>query len=684
MNNNWLSNLNLVLEEHRTKTILVAALFCAVILSFSANYTWLNYDSFWLLRTGQDLIENGLSPWIDHYSFTQNGEPIGAPRYIFSSIYYGFVKLFGEQGGAYAMRLSAFLLALGFMLLWMRQINAPAIAYLVGLPILLVALQQRPLIRPEMLSYTLIIIALMFYQRARLEFSWKSILPIAVLMIIWSNYHSSIFGWVIFFGLFADIGCRLLTNRAPVKSWVNWFAMGMIVLACGYLNPDFRHDVFGMMRFQEEWKALIREYEPPVKYFEFAFFYVYVVMALVTLFMSVRQRKVGYVISLIIFLKASTTTSRMISPTAILCVAMFVHLLADFYKTADLAEIPRSAKRIAAGVGVIATSIMLWHSIELAHAFTTKNIRPKTQYPDQMIQYMKNKGINGRLFNEYHLGGYLLYKLAPDSKVYIDGRTGILYPLDFSKQYFEGKKTAAGMADIFREYDVEYAILANEATNARNLAYLDFQLEYSDVDYSLYRNGTGTFESTGRIWAMPYCWDASNTDRLFDEYSKLNDKAYTESYIKPLSQVINEYLGAESPEQFLEYFEVDASTSDPVIRFLAYRAVEEKKYDIATNLMAHLGEWELKDVLLVSFAKYARGEYESALQQQVNAIRNPPKQVEFTDLAFQYVLLKRISQHVRFGEFLEGYLNRLEKSVGKQTFFTPDEPLDIEVFCQFK
>ena len=55
------------------------------------------YDTFWHLQMGKDLLEQGLSPWVDHYSVRYLGKDIYPVPVMFQTLLYKFVSFFGEQ-----------------------------------------------------------------------------------------------------------------------------------------------------------------------------------------------------------------------------------------------------------------------------------------------------------------------------------------------------------------------------------------------------------------------------------------------------------------------------------------------------------------------------------------------------------------------------------------------------------
>ena len=54
---------------------IVLLLSVSMIVFTGFNHTF-SLDAYWHVQTAKDWLENGLSPFIDHYSFTFEGQPI--------------------------------------------------------------------------------------------------------------------------------------------------------------------------------------------------------------------------------------------------------------------------------------------------------------------------------------------------------------------------------------------------------------------------------------------------------------------------------------------------------------------------------------------------------------------------------------------------------------------------------
>ena len=226
--------MNWITQIERRKLMVVGGV---ILIAFSALIVTslrspVALDPFWHLQMGKDWIENGLSPWVDHYSYTYQGHAITNPPVIFQALLYFTTSQFGLETGFKVLRFGCFLLTLCATLLLLRQIRAPAILYALIVPMIVFLLEMRAMVRPELLSYTLSIIALMLYIRARNTISANNLIPMVALMWFWSFYHSSVVGYIIFFGFFLDCAVAQFESKAPKSIWVKWLTWGCINRCC--------------------------------------------------------------------------------------------------------------------------------------------------------------------------------------------------------------------------------------------------------------------------------------------------------------------------------------------------------------------------------------------------------------------------------------------------------------------
>ncbi len=81
-------------------------------------------------------------------------------------------------------------------------------------------------------------------------------------------------------------------------------------------------------------------------------------------------------------------------------------------------------------------------------------------YPYNMIEHIESGRKIERVLNSYELGGFLIHRFPFETQVYIDGRTGILYPLEHTKGRLKvGTFAEDLMFQRLQRYDIDAVIL---------------------------------------------------------------------------------------------------------------------------------------------------------------------------------------------------------------------------------
>ncbi len=100
--------------------------------------------------------------------------------------------------------------------------------------------------------------------------------------------------------------------------------------------------------------------------------------------------------------------------------------------------------------------------------------------PVAAIDFVVDKKIKGRIFNTYGFGGYLIYRLYPEQKVFIDGRAD-MYGDDFIEKYKTIDRGLPGWEKEFDQYDIDYVVCKRTAPIRQLLLTRgDFGLVYDD------------------------------------------------------------------------------------------------------------------------------------------------------------------------------------------------------------
>lgn len=113
--------------------------------------------------------------------------------------------------------------------------------------------------------------------------------------------------------------------------------------------------------------------------------------------------------------------------------------------------------------------------------------------PDRAVTFIKENEITGNILNQYSKGGYLIFKLYPESKVFIDGRADL-----YGDKFFNIHQTIInarkGWRELISRYDIDYVLLPNDSPVLCPLNGSDeFKLVYRDEIYSVLVRNTEKF-----------------------------------------------------------------------------------------------------------------------------------------------------------------------------------------------
>jgi hypothetical protein len=103
------------------------------------------------------------------------------------------------------------------------------------------------------------------------------------------------------------------------------------------------------------------------------------------------------------------------------------------------------------------------------------------KYPDGAIAYMQTHGIQGKIFNDWVWGGYLMWRM-PESKVFIDGRGDPYGPGGVVRDYLSAASNENSQA-VLDKYHVEYVLMPADNPLAMSLkSSRAWTVRYSDED----------------------------------------------------------------------------------------------------------------------------------------------------------------------------------------------------------
>jgi len=386
-----------------TTAIAVACLFAFFVFTIE------NYDLWWHLKTGEEMLRTGRVPSVDPYSFTAGGSRWVNPSWLADIGLIEIHRAFGVDG-LVALKALLATAALALVAARTRRLGVPHEWALVGGLAGAYIVQDVGIVRPLMASWPLAaLFALVLDVHAR-RGGWAAC-ALPALMCLWANVHAGFPGGLLLIGAYV-VGVWLRSGRKRAHPLI---IIGVLAALAALINPfglnvylyPFR--LMGSRVFMEN----IREWMRPEWKASYAPYWTYLFVTCAALVAGRRKLRPWEMLTAVGFAALSVTGRRHISMFVILTMPIAMKACAGLFVYRP--GIARPAALLAACVASV-----------LAVVFDDRHqqgVGVRTRFlPTGGIDFMEREGVEGPVFNEYAWGGYLIWRTYPRRKVFMDGR----------------------------------------------------------------------------------------------------------------------------------------------------------------------------------------------------------------------------------------------------------------------
>jgi len=393
-------------------------------------------DLWWHLRTGQWIVETGHVPHSDLFSFTRGGSPWVSHEWLSEVILF---ELWRQGGAALLIVFSAIVTTAGFLLLYLRCPGKPhwaAAATALG------ACAAAPFwgSRPQMFTFTLASLLLWLVERG--EQQPRLLLWIPPLFLLWLNLHAGFALGPALLLLYAiGVTFEAVAGTTPWPQArlpiLRVLMITLASLALVPLNPSggqlYRYP-FDTLR-SHGMRSLIVEWSSPNfhRWLHVALLVVFLLL-FTALAVSRSPLKGRALLPLLFTSFAALDAVRHIPIFILLAIPVIAAALPASKPSAILSPSPPPRSRPRAFFNAAALILLgaftLWTWVDLARQQETQEA---ALFPESAVAFLRASPQPERLFVYYDWGGYAIWKLYPQYRVFADGRAD-LYGDDLLQQ----------------------------------------------------------------------------------------------------------------------------------------------------------------------------------------------------------------------------------------------------------
>ncbi|RMF94122.1 MAG: tetratricopeptide repeat protein [Nitrospinota bacterium] len=457
---------------------LLAPLLIGVLLVLVALFglrTMTSIDSWWHLAEGRYIVQQRTIPEIDIFRDPPPAQKTINHEWLAQVLFY----LLYRAGGVRALNLLLLVLVvvtfLSLSLLYYDRRWYSTTPLLFALVLLVV--NERFAIRPHLFTLflaSLFLTILLRYQEGRCRRGWLFLLPF--LQMLWVNLHG---GFII--GLFL---LGVFTMNAGVASWRTGSStargelrlLSLISLsALGFclVNPHAYHLFYRLYRELHanllqvrifEWQAPFSITYPlfPDLFYHYKFF---LGVWAVSLFLNWRGRRFLDFALTIPLLGLSLLSMRYIGLFTLLSAPLVIRNLHDILHTLSVRQGETEERSFFPVQACVALAFLVF-ALFLARDVVSNNYYVRNRSlvrfgigasalvaPQDAVDFLQDFHPPGRLFHTLDLGGYLMWRLYPRQKVFIDSVSISVDPR-FVQEYF----TVLAFPEYWETYSQKYGI----------------------------------------------------------------------------------------------------------------------------------------------------------------------------------------------------------------------------------
>ena len=407
----------------RTDHAFLAVLFVGLFAMAARNAT--DPDLWWHLKAGQYITEHRSIPRTDPFSYTRSGAPWVAHEWLTEFFLF---QLEQRAGWAGLIVTFAAVVAAALFLLYLRCRCDP---YIAGPLLLLAAWATAPLwgVRPQVLSFLLSSLWLLILERAgrRPKLLWWT-LP---LMLLWVNLHAGFALGLALSALFlAGESIERALGLRPQGSAPGLGKAALILLLDGLivpLNPNglrlFSYPIetlrsAAMQNYIAEWAS------PNFHHAEYWPFLLLVLATFSALSWSrdpERPRDLGL---LVVSLFAALGSVRLIPLFVLVAVPILCQRLGNWRRRSPRHLPSRPPANLLLN-GAVVVAMAAFAGTHTARVVEQQGEAEVAHFPTGAVRFLQAHPPSGPIFNHYDWGGYLIWKLYPAIRVFVDGRADL-------------------------------------------------------------------------------------------------------------------------------------------------------------------------------------------------------------------------------------------------------------------
>jgi hypothetical protein len=433
-----------------------------------------NHDFWWHLAGGRHIVETGALPQEDPFSYTihkpvSDRQSLILKGYWLAQIIFYEVYRTWDVSGIAVLRSLLMLLFLLFVFLNVKKQGSSDFMALMFTSLMFLVAVPYSADRPQLFTFLIFSIVHYLLEDFRMTTSPR-IFFVPLLLAASANMHPGYIVCLLLVSLYvAAFGIdHFITKdrRERRGTFRTLLVIWLLSLLSSMLNP-VGWSAFSELAYMGEYTREIIEFMPTFYLFAHKLMplnYPYIIFLALSLLSLFRFKTIGTlgIIVLVVFSAMSFISIRYLIFYMCVAAPIIAKAVSTFGARRVFIAPPATASagtRLLRLVFCIAAVVLAFHSLS---GLARRDLKAEfiAAAPKDAAAFLKGLPVRGNMLNDYGFGGYLIWTLYPEKKVFIDGRMldAAVYN-EYRAVTLTRQSQAHSWEDILRDYDISYVIV---------------------------------------------------------------------------------------------------------------------------------------------------------------------------------------------------------------------------------
>ena len=435
------------------KFVLVALLFGLFAVFLLHPLFAINQDLGRYFKVSEIILQTGSVPDTNLFSYTNTDFPFINTHWLGGLVFYLLSLVIGLKG-LIVFKTIVVLSSFGLVFyLALKKSKNFWLVFAVSLPAMIV-FTERTDVRPEIFSF--LFFTLFFYILYNYRSGSKAIWALPFIQLLWVNTHVYFFLGPLLFLFFFVEKIFQQKDKTELKKFL---IVGFLVAIAIFINPNAIGGALYPVTAMGDYGYTIVENQTPFFLLAYnyhkgiiALFFLMSFFILVGFLINYKKLKIFELLTAVFFCFFGMYAVRNFPVFVLVAMPVLARNFSmPWFRFRDFLKDFFESKKTSCGELFLLVGCVVFLSGIIFANKDKINLNTEAR-AENAVNFLIENDINGKMFNNFDVGGYLIYRLYPEIKVFVDNRPEA-YPVSFLQDVYIPMQE---QEELWKKYSTEY------------------------------------------------------------------------------------------------------------------------------------------------------------------------------------------------------------------------------------